>query len=539
MSNPDTPLPLAALEAAYRHLRALRKAGLPADQRTARDRMAAAVLRPGDAAVVVGTGADPHTRILADLLRGPGGVVHAMETEASDLAAQVAVPAYRHVLLRQAERPASIRLPRLLARLPRLPWLRLAIAPTTPATLDAAATEIARLRPLVSLRDRPATRTEALALFDALTRLALIPFDMFGHALRDQRAFLLAARLRAVNEWVAVPAEQGAPPAALPGTGVDRAAPPRRVLLVPGMAKAGTTFLFDQLAQQGAPFAPSRNKEVNAFVRRALPPRDRYLDLFAAWDPALVLVDASPATLQRGEPGLAERIRAVLAPDAVQVLILLRDPIDALLSHYLHDLKSHVGMPGTHLARPARYSLTDPEIFARYTKPRAATVAGFREVFGAACHGAPMDALFDGRVAALLGAMFGVTVAPFDAARRSNAGGFVPRYIHGGAEGAVLHQDGAAFRVPPGALLFVAEERSELVPAMPEAEAASLLRLGASFTTAASLPRAAFAAVEDDHRAICGILGLPPLIRDHGAEICFAPRPARVSAAVLALLEPA
>jgi hypothetical protein len=148
-----------------------------------------------------------------------------------------------------------------------------------------------------------------------------------------------------------------------------------------------------------------------------------------------------------------------------------------------------------------------------------------------------MAGLFDGSLAASLSAVLDLPVAAFDATRPSNAGGFVPRYIHGGADGAVLEQDGAAWRVAPRALLFVAEERSALVPAMPEAEVAALLRLGASFTTSATLPRAAFAAVEADHRDICRILEMPPLIREHGAEVLFAPRPARASAAVLALLE--
>jgi hypothetical protein len=340
------PPRLDALTAFYRGLQTAQRAARPVDQRTPRDAMAAALLRPGDQAVALATGADPHTRFLADLVRGPGGVLHALEPDAasaSALATKLALPAYRHVRVRPCPGASGLALGRLLARLPRLPWLRLAIDEGTTAALDAAREPILRLRPVVSLQGLLLPPVDATALFDIFARLELQPFDMFGHALVDRRAFLLAARARVVTEWVARPAGQ-APPAPVPAS-ATRGSPPRRVLLVPGLAKAGTTFLFDQLAQQGGRFAPSRSKEINHFLRRPDSGRERYLDHFPSWDPAQVLVDASPAYLQQGDRDLAARIRRILQRDAVQVLILLRDPIDALLSHYLHDMKSHVGGP--------------------------------------------------------------------------------------------------------------------------------------------------------------------------------------------------
>jgi hypothetical protein len=120
----------------------------------------------------------------------------------------------------------------------------------------------------------------------------------------------------------------------------------RRILLVPGLAKAGTTFLFDQLAGQAPTFVTSRTKEANVFSREAAPRRSAYLARFPTLDPAAVLVDASPTYLETADVTVATRIGAVLGGDEVQALVLLRDPVDAVFSHYLHAMKSWMGRPG-------------------------------------------------------------------------------------------------------------------------------------------------------------------------------------------------
>jgi hypothetical protein len=318
--------------------------------------------------------------------------------------------------------------------------------------------------------------------------------------------------------------------------GPPHAARRTRHLIVPGLAKAGTTFLFEQLAAQDAVFGRAPDKEMNHFTRGPQPTRESYLARFRRVPEGRILLDASPGYIQH-RPDTARRIRRALPTDEVHVAVLVREPVAALFSHYLHDLKSWIGRPGWTGVRPATHDLRDAAVLAHYLRPRAAAVRDFRAVFGAACRGFPMAGLFDGSVAEALAAMLGVPVRPFETARVANRGGFVPAYRYGGAAGAVHEQDGAAWVVPPRALLFVAEERSELVLDLPADHAQALLRLGESFTREVAIPATTLAPLIADHRAICEALGIAPLDRPLPETVRFSAPLARASGAVLARLE--
>jgi hypothetical protein len=163
-------------------------------------------------------------------------------------------------------------------------------------------------------------------------------------------------------------------------------------------------------------------------------------------------------------------------------------------------------------------------------------VAAFRETFGARCHGFHMTALFDGTLAAALREMLGLPVRDFETGRKANRGGFVPGYMHGGEAGLRFEQDGIAYLVPTRALLFAAEERSELQEEFDAAEAAALVGLGASFTSGITLPRARLQPLVEDYLAMCATLGLEPVMKPRGEEVRFTAPAARISDRVLARL---
>ncbi len=115
-----------------------------------------------------------------------------------------------------------------------------------------------------------------------------------------------------------------------------------------GAAKAGTTSLFDSLAQHPQVFTP-RVKEPNHFSTIAPPPERRaffpsirdeseYLALFAAARPEQVTGEASTSYLW--DPEAAARIHAV-APGA-RIVAMLRDPVERAWSHYLNDVREGV-----------------------------------------------------------------------------------------------------------------------------------------------------------------------------------------------------
>ncbi|PWS35328.1 hypothetical protein DFH01_16980 [Falsiroseomonas bella] len=280
-------------------------------------------------------------------------------------------------------------------------------------------------------------------------------------------------------------------------------------------------------------FGSAGTKEVNFFGEVKQRGRSAYLSRFPAEEHRKILLDASPSYIQNRDDS-ADRIRSVLEADAVTIAILVRDPVETFFSHYLHELKSTIGRPSwRRQPRPATFRLEDPAVTARYLRPRAPAVARFRAVFGEACLGFPMGALFDGSLRARLGAVLGAELAPFDGSEVINRGGFVPRYLWGGPRGLVLEQDGRPFRVPPRALVFVAEERSELQAYATAEEAAAFQRLGESFTREIALDRAALQPLLEDHLAVCAALGLEPIRRSVEDAVRLAAPEARLSERVL------
>ena len=112
-----------------------------------------------------------------------------------------------------------------------------------------------------------------------------------------------------------------------------------------GAAKAGTTSLFDSLAEHPQVFTP-RVKEPHYFSAISPPPAKRaffpsisdereYLALFASARADQVSGEASTSYLW--DPEAAARIHAV-APRA-RIIAMLRDPVERAWSHYLNDVR--------------------------------------------------------------------------------------------------------------------------------------------------------------------------------------------------------
>jgi hypothetical protein len=532
---PPDAAPLASL---YAPFRAARAAGRPADAGLLRASFATALLPPDATALIWGGGVCDLAQALALHLRPPGRLLLVPTSPAE--AAEIASACPPGGIAQAAAPPA-------LAGAERLGLVRVTAARDLPALLPRLLAHPARPALLLP---RPAETPAQQALAEALAEARFAVFDLIGTPLMPAARCARALRALPMPEIIALP--PGQHPARAAARALSRLAPtalawpsppptagPRHILLIPGLAKAGTTFLFDQLAGQAPRFVTSRTKEANVFSREAAPRRSAYLARFPTLDPAAVLVDASPTYLETADVTVAARIDAVLGGDAVQALVLLRDPVDAVFSHYLHAMKSWIGRPSRDGGRPASHALTDARTLGRYLRRRAPALAALRQLLGPRLQGAPMAALFDGGVAALLAQMFGVPVAPFEASRAANPGGFVPAYIAGGSAGALYRQDGQAWRVPPGALLFVAEERSEFHPTFPEAEAASLVALGATYTREAEIPLASLVPAIEDHAAMAAILGVPPLTKPRAAMVRFSARAARCAPAILARLAPA
>lgn len=309
----------------------------------------------------------------------------------------------------------------------------------------------------------------------------------------------------------------------------------KRLFLVPGMAKAGTTFLFDQLVKSRDAFNIPDRKEISLFQKNTGVSEKKFLQRFPNGSENRIYLDVSPVYLNAG-PEVAGRVAEVLPGWDIRVLILVRDPVSTLFSHYLHDLKSHYGRLSSPRARPARYSLADDAVLRKYIRPKYETIRAYCGIFENRCAVMPMDALFDGRAETRIERLLGVALTAFNHGIRSNEGGFVPQYHYGGENGATFVQDGTEYRVPPRTLVSAANSRSEIQNDVAPDTAEKILSLAQSFTKEIELPREKIEALILDHRKICEAFDLPAAPENEKQTFAFTAEPGKVSKGVLETL---
>ena len=155
----------------------------------------------------------------------------------------------------------------------------------------------------------------------------------------------------------------------------------KRFLIVVGLPKSGTTFLYAQTARRSDRFAmPWGAKEVDYFRRGA--DLATYLRLFDGGETGSdgetrVYVDASPLYIDELDRSLTN-MQAALAGHDVRIVVCLRDPLERAFSHYLHDVAQNQKIVGH-----ADYSFWSPTVMAKYLFPLTPRVARLQEAFGA------------------------------------------------------------------------------------------------------------------------------------------------------------
>lgn len=283
----------------------------------------------------------------------------------------------------------------------------------------------------------------------------------------------------------------------------------RRVLFIPGFAKAGTTFLFDQLIQNTGLFNCPRVKELNYFSSSVDHSVDGFSKYFKIKNDDKLYIDSSPVYIQSNK-NVAHVINSTMVGFDKKAIIVVRDPIDSFFSHYLHDMKSTVGRIAWRGTRPSDFSVDSPEVYRRYFRQRVVRVREFVEVFGDGCFGFHMKSLFNGEVEAFIRSTLGLDIKSFQSGQISNPGGFVPRYFYGGEKGRTFQQDGEEYFLPARALVSAANERSELILDLDYGRAKKILNLGKTYSVNISKPLEWFQPLIDDYVQTCKVLGLSP-----------------------------
>lgn len=233
-----------------------------------------------------------------------------------------------------------------------------------------------------------------------------------------------------------------------------------KFLIVPGMAKAGTTFLFHNMIRSPHVFNIPYKEETrffdnnNSFVT--------YMSEFKTHDEDRYFLDISPSYMHYGKSTL-HNIESAIGNHDLKWLLCLRAPVQQAFSHYQQQLKFSLSrlMAGLEIDYSffSRWSLQD------VLRPRLAFVRAIIDRFGRdsiLLFNAHQDfaeaAGFNGKLAQFLG----TDPIDFDYTLTANPGGWTPYFLYNPDRDTAFEQHGTRYRLPRRALLLVNGDFSEL-----------------------------------------------------------------------------
>lgn len=286
-----------------------------------------------------------------------------------------------------------------------------------------------------------------------------------------------------------------------------------KFLIIPGMAKAGTTYLFDQLSINPE-FIPTKRKEVSYLTHsRSL---DGYLSLFTdSTKESKVYLDASPQYLTRGA-GAINNMEVAFKGFEVTFLIGLREPFGKIFSHYLHDLKSHVSFFDIRDYLQLDHGIYGLNCLKKYLVRHAPSTARIGEVFGKESIlgfsiKRSIDTLNESNLLETrLGLSSKITLKKES---YSNRGGWIPRVIYHSSRHVEVVVDGVVYAIPPRALLVINGNHSRYEEDF-NAEEAALLQRASQYWNHEFHPELlgdAYQIILDDYRCVLDHCGCPEL----------------------------
>ncbi len=284
--------------------------------------------------------------------------------------------------------------------------------------------------------------------------------------------------------------------------------PRHRFLIVVGLPKSGTTYLYAQCQEMPDHFnMPTFTKEIGYF-RRAADLQD-YLAHFAPED-GRVFVDSTPVYIDDVDTTLKNMVLALEGQD-VQIVVCLREPLERAYSHYLHDVAQNFLTYGL-----SDYSIYSPSALARYLYPLAERIRRLQAAFGAdRVHGFS----FSGDNMAFETALRRFAGLPdtwgFDYDNNPAPGFTSPRVFYNADRPITVSLREGLFTLPAGQLLIVNRKFSKLLRADFSPLLAQTLLNGQStinrvFDTT-RLSDTTRETIRTDYAATCALLGLSGL----------------------------
>ncbi|KAA1174683.1 hypothetical protein FWJ25_04645 [Marinobacter salinexigens] len=249
-----------------------------------------------------------------------------------------------------------------------------------------------------------------------------------------------------------------------------------KYLIIPGLAKSGTTYLFDQLSQNEEYFTPTMRKEVNYFCQGddILQYNSQYPSLSEEkWH-----VDASPAYMESYVDEFT-RMKSAFNGEIAKFIVCLREPFSRAYSHYLHDLKRHVVHFDFNAFMTLSHNIKSIDSFQKYFIPRKPQIEYLIKLFGREnVLGFDLGTKREKwRHTTELEDFLSISgKIHFDSGKVSNPGGWIPRIFYDRKRSLEVYDRGEVYALPPGTLLIKNGTDSMLLKDFPESMADKLIK---------------------------------------------------------------
>lgn len=296
--------------------------------------------------------------------------------------------------------------------------------------------------------------------------------------------------------------------------------PAYRFLIIPGFAKAGTSFIENQMRRYPDWFNFPPVKEIGLF--RHSTDLHTYLTKFTQTDPTRTFVDASPMYVDPWY-GCFEKIKTALYGHKIHLNFCFRSPIQRAYSHYVHDIRGAILEFGFE-----RYVFEDPRVMSRYLLRHLPIVESAVRFFGAEnVSGTTLDAPLpdlSARAKAFIGAHAQWTP---DAKGERFAGGWLPRIFYSARAPLLVTSGDMLYELPRNSLLVSSGHHSVLLFDVPDEMGERMVACSESWTRQfdTSVLRHRRAEIFDDYYAACRMAGVTPVEHDDDEVIRMDPPP--------------
>lgn len=254
-----------------------------------------------------------------------------------------------------------------------------------------------------------------------------------------------------------------------------------RALICPGLPRTGTTYLsyiFSRPENKDY-FNLPHHKEMTSLYKGGFINDFDYPNVVDG----RIYLDFSPQYSVKSDRFI-EELKNVNLSHEYQFIFMLREPLEQMFSHYLHDIQEHISTQIT-TGNAIYYPLMAPSVFNKYVRSHSAMIQAIRKQFG-------NDSIIflnsDQMFANLNGAFLQISdFLGIDEIKYTSTvispGGWMPEIKYGFSEGIDVLFDDIVYFLEPGSLLLINGDFSKVLYDVHESTAIAHLHHAQGWTS--------------------------------------------------------